>query len=80
MPVLCVKNADRSEFLATAVMDRDFVLLAELIESLQLMPGLQAHDILDRADSALFPKDRLFLQTLLDATQAHGAGLNPVRS
>ncbi|MEQ1717169.1 MAG: hypothetical protein ABL907_14490 [Hyphomicrobium sp.] len=68
-----VKNADRSEFLATVVRARDFILLAELIESLQLMPGLQAHDILDRADAALMPKDRLFLQTLLDATQAHGS-------
>jgi hypothetical protein len=66
-----VKNANRSEFLAAVVRDRDFILLAELFESLQLMPGLQAHDILDRTDAALTPKDRLFMQTLLDATQAH---------
>ena len=71
-----VKNANRSEFLAAIVRDRDFILLAELFDSLQLMPGLQAHDILERADAALMPKDRIFMQMLLDAAQAHFASSN----
>jgi hypothetical protein len=71
VPAIKSDNATRSEILANAVRDRDLILLADLIESLQLMPGLQAHDVLDRADAALVPKDRLFLQTILAATQAH---------
>lgn len=71
VPAIKSDNATRSEILANAVRDRDLILLADLIESLQLMPGLQAHDVLDRADAVLVPKDRRFLQTILAATQAH---------
>lgn len=64
-------NGTRSIFLASAVKERDVLLLADLLARLQLMPGLQAHEILDRADAALVPKDRLFLQMILDITQAY---------
>ncbi len=59
-------NSTRSKFLASAVKDRDVILLADLLASLKLMPGLQAHNILDEADTSLAPKDRLFLQVIFD--------------
>jgi hypothetical protein len=59
-------NSSRARILVQAIEARDLELLEELVGSLRLMPGRQAHDILDRGYVKLAPEDRHFLQLFLD--------------
>ena len=60
------RNAIRARGLVQIIESREFGNLVELIERLRLMPGLVAHDILDRADAMLDGPDRQFLETVLE--------------
>ena len=60
------RNSIRARGLVQVIESRELGNLVELIESLRLMPGLVAHDILDRADAMLAASDRHFLETFLE--------------
>lgn len=60
-------NTEFAFCLAEIVRRRDDEAFIELIFKLRRMPGLQAHDVIEKADAILASKDRRFLDLFLEA-------------